>query len=61
MLLLLRYASELAGMLLRVSHVRSLTQAGLGTLLPLTLPLARLLHEARVGRVALARELLLLA
>ena len=61
MLLLLRYASELARVLLRISHVRGLTQAGLSTLLPLTLPLARLLHEARVGRVAMAGELLLLA
>ena len=60
---MLRHASELARVLLRISHVRSLAQTGLGTLLPLTLPLARLLllHEARVGRVALARELLLLA
>ena len=57
----MRHASELARVLLRISHVRSLTQAGLGTLLPLTLALARQLHEARVGWVALARELLLLA
>ena len=48
-------------MLLRVSHVRSLTQAGLGTLLALSLALSRLLHEARVGRVTMAGELLLLA
>ena len=59
----MRYASELSRKLLRISHVRGLAQAGLSlsTLLPLTLPLTRLLHEARVGRVALARELLLLA
>ena len=60
-MLLLWHAAELPRMLLRISHVRSLTQAGLGTLLALALALARLLHEARVGRVALARELLLLA
>ena len=53
---MLWHASELSWVLLRISHVRSLTQAGLSTLLPL--PLARLLHEARVGWVALARELL---
>ena len=57
----MRYAYELPRVLLRISHVRSLAQTGLGTLLSLSLALARLLHEARVGRVALARELLLLA
>ena len=57
----MRYASELSRKLLRISHVRSLARTGLGPLLPLTLYLTRLLHEARVGRVALARELLLLA
>ena len=54
---MLWHASELSWVLLRISHVRSLTQTlALSTLLPL--PLARLLHEARVGWVALARELL---
>ena len=57
----MRHASELSRKLLRISHVRGLAQAGLGTILPLTLYLTRLLHEARVRRVALARELLLLA
>ena len=57
----MRYASELSRKLLRISHVRGLAQAGLGTLLSLSLALTRLLHKARVGRVALARELLLLA
>ena len=58
LLLLLWHAPELTRVLLRISHVRGLTQT-LGTLL--SLALTRLLHEARVGRVALARELLLLA
>ena len=57
----MRYASELSRKLLRISHVRGLAQAGLGTLLSLSLALTRLLHKARVGRVALAGELLLLA